>query len=62
VRGLTSLNKKQLGKIVAHCSGASLIFGILDKNRVPAGLGVEDLHGRLEVPGIRTAKDGGSPS
>ena len=28
------------------------------KNRVPAGLGIEDLHGRLEVLGIRTAKGG----
>ena len=27
------------------------------KNRVPAGVGIEDLHGRLEVLGIRTAKD-----
>ena len=31
-------------------------IGIADKNRVPASLGIEGLHSRPEVPGIRTAK------
>ena len=55
-RALTKGARKDLS--VACCSGASLILGVFDKNRVPAGLGIEDFHGRLEVLGIRTAKSG----